>query len=339
MSIHRSIDMIKVSDRLREPIEIGVQGENIAREISFDYTEWIETYGEGSVMVTVERDGAVYEAADYAADNGTCIWSPDATDTAVDGFGMVELSYIAGDVVAKTVIFETVTLPGIGEGVAPEPYENILTRIHEEVTEAEAVVDDVMDAATRAEEAAEYAEEAAGSAIKVKNMTVSAETLPAGSQATVNKTETETAFNLEFGIPQGERGERGDKGIQGETGNGIANAVLNADYTLTIAFTDGTSYTTPPIRGEQGVRGIQGETGEPGATGNGIASAVLNSDYTLTLTFTDGTSYTTPSIRGATGAKGADGADGDDYVLTAQDKSDIADLVIAELPTWTGGAY
>ena len=139
--------------------------------------------------------------------------------------------------------------------------------------------------------------------------------------------------------PQGEQGKTGETGAQGpagiqgkqgekgETGNGIANTVLNDDYTLTITFTDGTSYTTPtPIRGEigltgpEGPRGLTGETGatgaqgqkgEKGETGNGIANTVLNDDYTLTITFTDGTEYKTPSIRGATGAQGQQGEKGE----------------------------
>ena len=135
--------------------------------------------------------------------------------------------------------------------------------------------------------------------------------------------------------PQGETGKtgatgaqgiQGIQGEQGEAGNGIASTVLNDDYTLTITFTDGTSYTTPSIRGavgatgESGPRGLQGLTGdtgaqgpqgETGATGNGISSTVLNSDYTLTINFTNGTSYTTPSIRGATGAQGIQGEKGE----------------------------
>jgi len=49
----------------------------------------------------------------------------------------------------------------------------------------------------------------------------------------------------------------GAQGIKGDTGNGIASVMLNADYTLTIVFTDGTSTTTTSIRGEKG---------EPGTT-------------------------------------------------------------------------
>ena len=93
------------------------------------------------------------------------------------------------------------------------------------------------------------------------------------------------------------RGTKGDKGDIGKTGNGIENTVLNSDYTLTITFTDGTSYTTPPIRGEKGLKGD---------VGNGITSTVLNNDYTLTINFTDGTQYTTPPIRGEKGEPATD---------------------------------
>ena len=44
-------------------------------------------------------------------------------------------------------------------------------------------------------------------------------------------------------------------GIKGDKGNGISSAVLNNDYTLTLTFTDGTTYTTPSIRGEKGEQG------------------------------------------------------------------------------------
>ena len=42
---------------------------------------------------------------------------------------------------------------------------------------------------------------------------------------------------------------------QQSTGNGIAEAGMNADYSLTLTFTDGTAYTTPSIRGTPGADG------------------------------------------------------------------------------------
>ena len=88
-------------------------------------------------------------------------------------------------------------------------------------------------------------------------------------------------------------------GEKGDTGNGISSCTLNSDYTLTLNFTDGTSYTTPVS--------IRGATGAKGETGVGITDTVLNADYTLTVQFSDGSSYTSPSIRGAAGPKGETG--------------------------------
>lgn len=95
--------------------------------------------------------------------------------------------------------------------------------------------------------------------------------------------------------PQGERGSTGEAGPQGETGNGIADAELNSDYTLTLGFTDGTSYTTPSIRGAtgaqgvqgpQGERGLQGEKGDPGEAFSIVKTyasiAEMNADYSGT---------------------------------------------------------
>lgn len=63
-------------------------------------------------------------------------------------------------------------------------------------------------------------------------------------------------------------GAKGDKGDKGDTGVSITSAVLNSDYTLTIGFSDGSSYTTPtPIRGPRGIQGIQGPRGIQGLRG------------------------------------------------------------------------
>ena len=83
----------------------------------------------------------------------------------------------------------------------------------------------------------------------------------------------------------GATGPQGEQGETGETGNGIESAVLNDDYTLTIHFTDGTSYTTPSIRGATGAQGKQGEKGETGSgfkvlgyytTESALSAAVTN---------------------------------------------------------------
>lgn len=58
--------------------------------------------------------------------------------------------------------------------------------------------------------------------------------------------------------------------------------------------------------------------------GNGIAEVESNADFSLTFEFTDGTSFTTPALKGE---KGADGAPGADYILTQDDKEEIAAMI------------
>ena len=93
---------------------------------------------------------------------------------------------------------------------------------------------------------------------KVTGMTATAETLPAGEDATASYSDGV----LSFGIPQGEQGVQGVQGIQGErgetgaAGNGIESVTKTGTSglvdTYTILFTDGTSTTFTVTNGQDG---------------------------------------------------------------------------------------
>ena len=69
-----------------------------------------------------------------------------------------------------------------------------------------------------------------------------------------------------------------------------------------------------------------------------IVSASVNQNGTITFTMSDGSTVTTTG-ESVIGPQGPAGADGDDYVLTTQDKTDIANIVLSELPTTRGVQY
>lgn len=92
----------------------------------------------------------------------------------------------------------------------------------------------------------------------------------------------------------------GVNGQNGAKGNGIKSAVLNADYTLTLTFDDGTSYTTPSIRGVAGKDGTNGTDGKDGTS----ATHSWNGT-TLTITSASGTS--SANLKGEPGTNGIDG--------------------------------
>ena len=128
-------------------------------------------------------------------------------------------------------------------------------------------------AQVKAEEAQADAEAAMHA---VQDMGVAANSLQEGSSATVTKTVDPNtgAVTLHFGIPIG------------NTGNGIASITLNQDFTLTVRYTNGSTWTSGSIRGERG---------------NGIVRITFNDDFTMTIRDDDGNDWQSGNIRGATG--------------------------------------
>lgn len=120
-----------------------------------------------------------------------------------------------------------------------------------------------------------------------------------GTPARVDNLGTNRDAILKFTIPQGPRGEKGDPG-------------------------------TPGQDGKDGNDGPMGPQGNPGSDGTTFTPQVSSEGV---ISWSNDGGKQNPESRNIKGPAGAD------YVLTSQDKQDIADLVIADLPTWTGGTY
>ena len=91
-------------------------------------------------------------------------------------------------------------------------------------------------------------------------------------------------------------------GEKGDTGVGIAGALFGRDDTLTLLFSDGTSYTTPSLRGEKGSSDWNELTNKPTAFPpeshghemsevNGLNAALLRLDSAMRETGMDGAAY------------------------------------------------
>lgn len=109
--------------------------------------------------------------------------------------------------------------------------------------------------------------------------------------------------------PQGPQGPAGPQGPQGEPG---PQGPKGADGTMT--FADLTDEQKESLRGPIGETGPQGEQGIQGEPGKDGYTPVKGVDY-------------------FDGQPGKDGENGKDYVLTDNDKSEIASLVLAALPS------
>lgn len=133
-------------------VVLGRRNENLARCVLFDIVEWQRTYGEGSVQLLAQRcqDPTPYPCV-VAVENGIVRWEIKAADVAIPGEGHAELQYHVGDVLVKSDIYRTWTLPALGEPGAepPEPAQDWVDTVLQAAREAEQSAQDARDAVTQ----------------------------------------------------------------------------------------------------------------------------------------------------------------------------------------------
>ena len=133
------------------------------------------------------------------------------------------------------------------------------------------------------------------------------------------------ATTTEFTVTNGLKGDKGD------TGNGIANIVLNDDYTLTVTYTDGSTWKSGNIRGQQGEKGDKGDQGVAGEILSATASVDSNiGTPSVTINLGGTTSQRTMQFQ-FRNIKGQKGDTGDASTCTTQTMYVLSDT--AELPT------
>lgn len=137
---------------------------------------------------------------------------------------------------------------------------------------------------------------------------------------------------------RGERGEKGEKGdagpmgpigMQGPPGNPPTITIWKTGTTTEINFS--TEYGSETAHIEDGATGARGQNGQNGADGFSPVVSVASISGGHRITITDSTGpHSVDVMDGAKGDKGETGPQGNDYILTANDKTEIADIVKAE---------
>lgn len=158
---------------------------------------------------------------------------------------------------------------------------------------------------------------------------------------------------------KGDRGLKGEHGIQGETGPKGEDGKDGTSVTITkvteinvdggsnvVTFSDGKTLSVKNgSKGSTGANGTNGKDGENGQDGVSPTVSVNKSGNVTTIAITDKNGTKTATINdGADGANGKDGKDGKDYVLTENDKTEIANEALSILqsdgiPSYWNGAF
>ncbi len=206
-------------------IDLGRQGENLARTIEIDVSAMLAQWPEASISLLVKRK---HDADPYVANtevrDGMLYWPITAADTASAGDGKIELRAVCGEVLAKSATGTTrVTASLTGSETEPP-------------AASQGWVDQVLEAGSNAQASAEEARTAADQAQSVAE-TLAA--LKAEAITTAPGTDAKVEVSdgvITYSIPRGDVGPQGPQGIQGLQGK-------------------------PGIQGVQGDVGPQGEAG------------------------------------------------------------------------------
>ena len=160
---------------------------------------------------------------------------------------------------------------------------------------------------------------------------------------------------------KGDKGDTGEQGLKGEDGKGLtilgyyssvsnlSSAVFNPNVGDIYGIGSAPPYNLYAWDGNewvdngqlQGAKGDKGDTGERGPKGdtgtngtNGISCTHFWNGTILTVTSASGSS--SANLKGDKGDKGDAGATGPAYTLTAEDKTAIANEVLAVMPYYNG---
>lgn len=152
-----------------DTVPLGVQGENLATQITADVSGWLDQWPDGQVIVRLIDANRQSHLADTVVNDGTLVWIVTAADTALGGYGVGVIELVQGDVVKKSEPFATrvITDPQ-ASGQAPEPVpgwvEETIARMEELEASAAQSSDDAQTGAQSAQTSAQSAQTAAAQA-------------------------------------------------------------------------------------------------------------------------------------------------------------------------------
>lgn len=146
-------------------IYLGKQGENAAREIAFpEPAQWREEFPSGAAQLLVRPPGACGPAYPVvlSGEDGVAVWQVTAADTARAGYGRCELRWSIEGRGVKSRTYVTFVAEGLSGGCAcgTDNWSAYL----EQIIRAGA---DALNAAGRAEAAANRAEISGGSGVEI----------------------------------------------------------------------------------------------------------------------------------------------------------------------------
>ena len=293
---------------------IAYQGENKRQQVRFDLADIMGEFPGGTAVLAVMRNGDAdpVPAAETEMDGTALIWTVTAWECALEGFLYAQVTYAAGETVAKTKVYRfDVKNSLVVNGAEPEDWQDLVGQLVEAadgvnsaISQAMDTLDEKVTAAETAQSAAEDAQEAAETARdeavaavgQYDAMTAEATGLAAGEEPTAMIDHTGDHPVLQLGIPKGEKGDTGATGQAGPAGpSGVDGfsptaGVSKVGKIATITIVDKNGTTTASVSdGADGDPGdIIDDTAGAGDTDKTFSADKLTADHSSLLSAIDG---------------------------------------------------
>lgn len=151
-------------------LPLGRQGEHGVRQVRFDLSYLIETFGEGTAILVHQRSQDLAPYIVSAVQDGDRLeWTVTDADTAYKGFGKAEIRWTVGDNLAKTVTYKTSVQRSLTEQTEiPEPLESWYEQMLEQIGNSQEYAQQAAQSAETAQQAASGAAEETADAIRAE---------------------------------------------------------------------------------------------------------------------------------------------------------------------------
>jgi len=151
-------------------LPLGRQGEHGVRQVRFDLSYLIETFGEGTATLVHQRSQDLAPYIVSAVQDGDRLeWTVTDADTAYKGFGKAEIRWTVGDDLAKTVTYKTSVQRSLTEQTEiPEPLESWYDQMLEQIGNSQEYAQQAEQSAETAQQAASDAAEETADAIRTE---------------------------------------------------------------------------------------------------------------------------------------------------------------------------
>ena len=188
-------------------LPLGRQGEHGVRQVRFDLSYLIETFGEGTAILVHQRSQDLAPYIVSAVQDGDRLeWTVMDADTAYKGFGKAEIRWTVGDDLAKTVTYKTSVQRSLTEQTEiPDPleswYDTMIVYIDQLKVDSDArlveAVENASQSATSATESATSAAESEATATAKATQAAQSASDAAGSATAAAQSAADADMNAD----------------------------------------------------------------------------------------------------------------------------------------------